>query len=477
MPNRKKEVKMKKKSLTFLLCLIASLTALAQSGWISTTRLPGDIRETIVRRYQADYSISHIQTTKGHYFAWSDNQTSIILVGIDSSYKVTDFEISGDIVCFCGAYDYGPNMYGFVGWFSIPHLFGGTDNYHIFSTSFLTLIQSPDIYTHSHVTAFNDLTIFENIEDQLGRVHIALVGRDAKWRPCVAELKGFFGTSNWAYTTGASDVSDGTLDQIVATDNYIVAAGAMPDGMSMPLRIFHKTAMFTSYPILGDIMHRYLASSSQPCSYPTNNYNGFKMTHTNGDTVATLSLFYDASYLNSDGFVTHIINASGTAYDPDGSPCASSRIEYNPYGSYAVNRLTYSNTNNILRGLAWSNNPLTGTTSMMGEQAYPFIASKDYFSRIGYYFYHHDNFFSPSGYIAFGRNESTLSELAIIARHLSSTNNSVCGVGISVPTIDGAFYLKNNKSPLTCYSDIFSFDDHVPLSIYELPLIKDCIEN
>ena len=88
---------MKKKSLTLLLCLIASLTAFAQSGWISTTRLPGDIKETIVRQYQADYSISHIQTTKGHYFAWSDNQTSIILVGIDSSYKVTDFEISGNM--------------------------------------------------------------------------------------------------------------------------------------------------------------------------------------------------------------------------------------------------------------------------------------------------------------------------------------------------------------------------------------------
>ena len=468
---------MKKKSLTFLLCLIASLTTHAQTGWISTTLLPGDIRETIVRQYQADNSISHIQTTKGHYFAWSDNQTSIILVGIDSNYKVTDFEISGDIVCFCGAYDYGPVMYGFVGWFSIPHLLGGTDNYHIFSTSFGTALQySPNYYSFSDVAVFKDLTIFEDIEDPLNRVHIALVGRDALWRPCVAELKGFFGTGNWTYTTGASDVSDGTLDQIVATDNYIVAAGAMPDGTSMPLRIFHKTGMFTSYPMLGDIMHRYIPSSSLPCGYPTNNYNGFKMTHTNGDTVATLSLFYDASYLNSDGYVTHIINASGAAYDQNGSPCASSRIEYNPYGSYAVNRLTYSNTDNILMGLTWSNNPLTGTTSMMGEQAYPFIASKDYFSRIGYYFYHHDNFFSQSGYIAFGRNESTLSELAIIARHLSSTNISVCGVGINVPTIDGAFLLKNDESPLTCYSGIFSFDDLAPLSIFDLPLRKDCIE-
>lgn len=104
---------MKIKICITLFLLFAGLGYSRAQGWFSTASLPGDIKNTIVRTYQDDFSVSYIQTTRGCYFAWSDNQNVIKLVGIDCAYEVRDFEIIEDTVCFCGGY----GGYGFVGWF------------------------------------------------------------------------------------------------------------------------------------------------------------------------------------------------------------------------------------------------------------------------------------------------------------------------------------------------------------------------
>ena len=464
-----------KRLLFTLLMTLYTLFGYSQNGWLATTALPGEIDITIIRQYQDDYSISYIRTTEGCYFAWSDNQTVIKLVEISSDYRVMDFEIIADTVCFCGSYNPYPVAYGFVGWFSVPDLFFGNGDYHVFDYYFQTL--SPDQASPfpSYVIIFNDLTIFDNMEDPYGRIHIALVGDNARSESCVAELKGFFMPNTWTYTTGTADKIEGTLNQVVETDNYIVVAGVMPDETSTSLRMFYKTAMFIGSPLLCDNIQRYTSSTLQPCFYPMGH---FKMTALDGDTIATLSLFHEYSYPNSDGFVLHIINATDALYNSQGSPCFNNQYVnvFNVAGYCNVNRLTYSSISNTLAGLVTSNNPLTGNTSLMVEQTSPFLASMDYFSRGGYKFFDHDKFFAQLGYIAIGKNESTLSELAIFARHIGLTNVSTCGYGANTMTQRNNFTLRRHNSPLGIASNSFSFENLVPIRQFDLNLTQICIE-
>ena len=169
---------MKRKFYLMGIMLLAGLSSQAQQGWLATTPLPGNVKNTIVRHYLDEQSISYIRTGNGCYFAWSDNQNFIQLVQIDCAYEVKDFEIIEDTVCFCGT----DGTYGFAGWFSIPDLMAGTDYYHIynlFKTQYPNYVYPYTPFT-SYVTVFNDLTIFDNPEDQMRRVHVALVGNNDK---------------------------------------------------------------------------------------------------------------------------------------------------------------------------------------------------------------------------------------------------------------------------------------------------------
>lgn len=408
----------------------------------------------------------------GCYFAWSDNQNVIKLVGIDCNYKVRDFEIIEDTVCFCGGY----GGYGFVGWSSIPDLLSGSDGFHVYYNQFET--RGYDFSSNlvpSWVSVYKDLTIFENMEDPERRVHIALVGETARGGACVAELKGFFNTNSWTYTTGADETNWCTADHVIGTDNYIVAAGRMREGTAIGSRIFYKTAMFTSGPLLGDIVHKYTSSTIfLTCRYPM---ESFQMTHMYHDTIATLSMFYDADYLVSEGFVTHVIDANNAAYAPDGTYCVDSRMVFvNNTPADNVRSLTYSDAMNSLAGLVLSNNPISTYSSLMGEQQFPFTASMDYFSRRDYSFLNHDRFFAQSGYLAMGRYESAPSTLAIFARHLSTTGIVHCGLGTTAPTVKDDFALKNDDVPLGLKTGTFAFEDEPPLPIEEPKLTVICFE-
>lgn len=459
--------------LMLSMLLFAGLSSQAQ-GWLATTALPGDIENTIIREYQTDFSISYIKTTAGCYFAWSDNQSAIELVEIDCEYDVRDFEILEDTVCFCGQY----GGYGLVGWFSIPDLFWGNDIFHVFHNQFST--QAYHVHevtpTNSYVAVFNDLTFFEEKENPDGWIHIALVGETEEDESCVAELTGFFGPNSWNYTTGATDPGCGTLEQVVETDNYIVAAGVSGSGPSTAIRVFNKSAMLSSTPLLGDYIYCYTSSTViLNCRYPLDD---FRMTHTNGDTVATLSLFEDTNYPNSDGFVTHLIDAAATIYASIGSPCADSWMIYinNIVKHPMVKSITYSQQKNTLAGLVQSANPLTTNSTLMGEQHVPFFASMDYYSIAHYSFLNHDRFFGQSGYVAMGRNELIPSELAICARFLGTTSITSCGLGASAPTVRNSFALKKDHAPLTMLTKPFTFDDLPPLSVFDPGLSIICTE-
>ena len=461
---------MKKKYYLMGIMLLAGLSSQAQTGWLATTRLPDNVKNTIVRHYLDEQSISYIQTGNRCYFAWSDNQNFIQLVQIDCDYEVKDFEIIEDTVCFCGAY--GNN--GFAGWFSIPDLMAGTDDYHIyhsFNTQYPNYL-NPSSPIDSPVTVFNDLTIFDNPEDQMRRVHVALVGKNDKEFVCVEEMKGFFSTNNWTYTTGAPDGEvNNTMDHVVNTDNYIVACGTMSDGVSTGMRVFPKTAMFTPYPMLGDIIHRYTSSTSTPCDYPVGR---FKMTAMNGDTVATTSLFTENTAVVR-GFVTHIFDVADAIVAPIGSYCTDHRLVYDTMtpGNFDVNSITYSNVTRILANLVES--PTIGR-SLMGEVRYPFTGIVEYFTKTGYYFYNHDNYFSETGYIAMGKNESTPNELAIFVRPLLRVDIPDCGSGGTAPTDTNNFALKNEDVRLYQYNDTFRFNKLPPLGQQEFHLRIICTE-
>ena len=459
---------MKRKFYLMGIMLLAGLSSQAQQGWLATTPLPGNVKNTIVRHYLDEQSISYIRTGNGCYFAWSDNQNFIQLVQIDCAYEVKDFEIIEDTVCFCGT----DGTYGFAGWFSIPDLMAGTDYYHIynlFKTQYPNYVYPYTPFT-SYVTVFNDLTIFDNPEEQMRRVHVALVGNNDKNFVCVAEMKGFFSTNNWTYTTGAPQWGgEDNMYQVVNTDNYIVACGMMSDGVSTGMRVFPKTAMFTPYPMLGDIIRRYTSPTSKPCDYPAGR---FKMTAMNGDTVATTSLFTENTAVVR-GFVTHIFDVADAIVAPIGSYCADHRLVYDTMtpGIFDVNSITYSKTTRILANLVEA--PFLGT-SLMGEVQYPFTGSIDYFTRAGYYFHNHDNNYAETGYIAMGKNESTPAELAIFVRPLMQTNIIDCGSGGTAPTDTNYFALKNDDTRLYQYNDTFGFNKIPPLGQQEFPLPIIC---
>lgn len=466
---------MKKKNCLFLLLLSAGLATHAQSGWLVTTPLPDDIKYTIIRQYQDDQSVIYISTATDCYFAWSDNQTMVNLFSIDCGYVVNDFEIYGDTVCFCGHYN-GTPTYGLVGWFCIPDLLASTDGFHLFYYQFETAAYGSSVST-SFVVNFNDLTVFKG-EDP-GLLHVALVGETKDNESCVVELKGVFQTNTWSYTSGTSHPHAGTLTQVVETDNYIAVGGIglSIDQVSTVHRAFYKNNMFAS-PCLGDWLYRYTGGQYPTCTYPV---GSFKMTAMDGDTVATTSLFLDIapSYPNITGFATHIINVPDLWGTPVGSTCTDNALVYisNLAGKCGVNRLTYSSPMRLLAELVWSNNPLTGNGSVMGEQPLPASPTALVYSSVqDYYFHDHDNFFGQTGYIASGINTQAPNELSIYTQELNFPGMQ-CGMMGSTVTVKANFGRKDHDEyPLGIYSDSFDFFDKAPAEKLTFQLDFRCIE-
>lgn len=474
---------MKKIKILLAILLLAGLSTQAQSGWLATATLPGDIENTIIRQYQDEQAIVYVKTSAGCYFAWSDNQNMVRLFGIDCKYTVNDFEIYEDTVCFCGHYFNGTDMYGLVGWFCVPDLLAGTDSFHIFYDRYWTTAYGASGSLSSYVTEFNDLTIFEGEEPD--SLHVALVGKTHDGEATVVELRGQFLTNTWSYTSGTSHPDAGTLEQVAETDNYIVVGGIglAIDQVSTVHRAFTKFAMFPSASS-GDNLYRYTGGSSYlypNCNYPV---GSFKMTAVDSDKVATTSLFLDIapSYPNLQGFVTHIVDARDFVLNPIGSPCYGNALVYvaNTAGYCSVNSLIYSGTKNFLASLVRSNNPLTGNGSVIGELTYttapPAPSAMNYSTVLDYYFHDHDNYFAQAGYIASGKSELAPTELAIYTQMLGNTAMT-CGQIMATTTKESQFHRKDHTEyPLGIYPGTFLFGPERVTERIDLELKKICRE-
>ena len=464
-----------KRPLQFLLLFLAGVTSQAQVEQLATVRLDGSIKNTIIRNYKDDFSVSYIETSLGCYFALSDNYSFVNLVELDCDYKVYDFEIFEDTVVFCGEQLLVPGHRGFVGWFCCPDLFGGTDAFHI--KDFFQARSYDEVL--KSVTVFKDLVTYI-AEDPQYR-NIAVVGETEAGIACVAELTGTFVSNNWTYKTGCPPSIYEHMDHIVVTDHYIVVGGVPSQWYTgIELRVFYKYSMFQSITHIEDYVHYYPFFATVPPAwgYPMVD---FQMTATKGDSVGTLSFMsFGGNQPGLDGIITHIFDVNATAYGPLGTPCAyNSYVSVaNSYSLCSSNRVTYNAQQSGLVGLSQTNIPSGANTTAFGEFPIPPFSVPPtgtmMYSHVDqYHFYCHDNFPLVQGIVALGKYLIEPDVLAFYTKPLQFSELH-CGKSGFALTDEGGFLKKDDSSPLTTYDDIFVFDVVQPLGITEKMLDVEC---
>ena len=470
-----------KKNVYLLLFLLPVFVSYGQQNVLATVQFPGEIKDAIIREYEYPQTISYIKSSAGCCFALADNNLILSCAWLDCKYEINDFEILENVVYFCGT-DNSVNQ-GVVGWFDCQDLFSGVDGYHVYNTYYAVTNAQSTPYTQKLVKVFSDLTIFNSPEFMADYVHLALVGETVEGTACVAEMIGMDHTNSWIYKTGGSANLPSnqmeTMNQIVATDNYIVTGGTFESySAGISLRVFDRNNMFL-YNTLYDVIHRYSASAT-PCdgrNYPM--YPTFRMSAAEDDNVSTASFFYvpELSYPPCNnygsmppyagdlhGIVTHVFDIPTTITTP-GAICAYNSLVYVNNNSYTgpncgINSLTYSHPFSTLQVLAETNTPSSQET-VLGEFSIPASTAIPYTIVNNCWFYHHDNFDGESKWVSIGKEKNSPNTLVFYTQPMMASNPQ-CGVVNQILTDIRRYRLKDDQIPLYLYNDNFKFEVIMP---------------
>ena len=234
-------------------------------------------------------TIPYLRASHAKFIYYKDDREIEVADLIPSSdlLRVTDMEILGDTLYFCGYTQIGFAKSGLIGYFDIPHMFTGRD----------------DVV----VKIFNDDIIYDNLEqpeptvstiglipDKMdvyrvrGGVHIACIGTFSSnhiWNDgyFVADIEHKDSDDSWHYWVHRNTETDWVFwySDIVATDDYVVLASLKPSMDPIYLTLFKKPSIAESsmFEDRNQLRNYYVFSASLPLSMP-------RIVHTKGNQFA-----------------------------------------------------------------------------------------------------------------------------------------------------------------------------------------------
>lgn len=324
--------------LIIILFLCAAVEAVCQNAVVQAT-YPNDVVRTIVREYSYPATVSYVETTLEHYFAYADATMSVTNSEISHDLYVTDLALHGKFAYFCG-YNTVSGL-GVWGWFDIASLMAGSLSYYIYDDFRCNVLYADSLFS---------LALYE----EQGQLHIATVGSTtdgaSKKRACLIDITGAEGTaSGWNYRMGLSECEFNyfnRLTEVCVTDKYIVAAGSTIHSFRSEGYRFH----LRSDPFLPggpqDLMYRFPCVTSYYNS-PDHNGEDLAMTHISGDVFASAVYFYWNNASTKDGVLVNVYDISQILTVPWSSPIYSKYTNI-PGNSFYINDLIYNKTSNSL---------------------------------------------------------------------------------------------------------------------------------
>ena len=294
-----------RKVIIFLCAILFFLTTEGQSLENKIQELSGYVADSsIVREWKNGYCVMYTSTAGEDYYFHLIDVLSGTVWSIASQDRVSDMEIIGDTLYYCG------NDYiGFptVGVFYIPNIL--TNNVivsHLRCPTRHTIVpERMDVVRVSngfHVFVTGDLT-YEG-----SSIPVSFVADVANFNTV---------SSNWTvryYVTWGKEC----FDDVAATENYVVTAGHVDNSRDVIIRVFERPNnvnypsdpnpshhhMFYN-PALCNYMYFYSGNAMKPMSQ--HDYYSIFITHTKADTVAVA---YLADYSAYFGLTVKTIDVS-----------------------------------------------------------------------------------------------------------------------------------------------------------------------
>lgn len=260
--------------ISIIILTTANVSVFGQTALCQAT-FPHKIKKTIVREYNYPATVSYVETTNIHYFAYADASFTLRCHPIDSNIFIRDFKIFEDTVYFCGI-DKSNGCHGVWGHFPVADLLSNTLHYNTYS-SFTCKNKSVD--TLHAIIAYR-----ENGEKHCVTVGTATDGTLVR-NGCTIDLTPHSPpSSNWKYIIGITP--DGTgedINHLCLTDNYVVAAGSHIINSDMEYYRVHSRGNLFATGGSQDYPWEFSYYSLDP---HRRNTDKFAITHMYGDTVA-----------------------------------------------------------------------------------------------------------------------------------------------------------------------------------------------
>lgn len=283
----------------------------------------------------APYDSTHIKISKA--------------LPISQNVYITDMEVLEDTLFFCGRLyqdSAGTTLQrGLIGYFSIPDMFYGTEDFHIlqFNRYPIPTTMSDSTLTgyaqsqYIHIKYPTKLEVFKTDSG----MHIACVGlwgsnsiAESYYDYFVADVVHKFNTNHWWYYVSIGNHTEAYSD-IAVTDNYIATIATKYDGVNpnsdvMYSRLFYRPTTVSQYSSNSGVsnMFQSFSSSLQPLYQylfdwipAEGNYLNPHIIHTHGDSLAVVVLSKYRPHKAFGTVVTHaaiadMLRATGRRWAP-----------------------------------------------------------------------------------------------------------------------------------------------------------------
>ncbi len=453
---------MKKLTLFHFLLLAAFLP---QVGWCqhynTSVIYPHAVKSAIIRSYDHPATVSYIEISTKHYFAYADASMQVINAEIDSNIFVKDLQIHDHYAYFCG--------YNFVsghavwGWFDINDLAASNFSYSIYD-DFSCNGQMAD-------TLYSIAVYREN-----GDFHVAAVGSTtdgiAKKSPCLIDITGTEGSvGGWSYRMGIPTCEYDFFSfptKICVTDNLVVTTGYFGSyfySVSEGYHVHYRSDLF----LPGGPQDSLYVFPANILTYPGEDHNGrdIQMTHTTYDNiaVATYSLVYPDTVVQVTGVLVceYDMAAVISTYAAPSLFAVHSNI---PMSNYQLRGLTYSDTYNELILLLSGDFVYPGSGSIVAELPIPPAGSCNSTFIPDQTFTSLDNYNSSSSFVVQGYDTPMSYPAVAFTQPLSSA--SLCGMTFNPTLYPHEYAAKSYYCPYSFCSDKFDCTEYTKTPILKL---------